>query len=1742
MVSRRGQRARPRNGNQSNNQKSNKSSQKSNGSNGRSRYNSKGSEFRFQLQDSTNKKTYTFEKIRDAIILRIQTQFQSGRYIVTSLRDGVKKGPPMPTRETSNKADADEKRIEQETMNRKYEAKLIHYFRQNEDFEDNWIKAYGLIYATYCSREMQTAIRESQNYESTILDNPLELLTEVEKLMHVPRKAVYPTLALIETISSLLSLRQGPNDTLMTYLEKFKSERNVVINLFGKRILDEHVENTKDYQDIPDVDTTIQAQQQKAMKTEALEKFWSLLFLKQADQSKYGHLLKEFRQSYANGQRDLYPVDLASMFEVMRTVNVKQKSKQPKKNNDEKKDEQSTDPQQGAESFAQQGDAEIRCFCCGKEGELSTDCPLKDKIPRKEWFNKTGTKHYLKKQVNTQVASGSMGEETKATKVGFVFTQVAKLEKEEPEILLDSGSTISLFKDQQFLTERKPAKRELVMETNAGNKIINTKGNIPGYGDVWYDETAISNLFSLSDMVEKGVRVVYDSQVADEFVVHTKEGHTIRFPVDERGLYVKEKFDDLQTRLKNEKDARGNDDEETPAITLHIKVEESDDESEDDLPTLVKVEESDDESEDDEPSLEMKKQVHTTVEGFTEREVMRAKRCRKLLHDLSAPSYNDLKALLRQNIVKNCPVSFEDVDLATRIFGKDSSIIKGKDTRPRPPVVTKEDMLDLPDELKITETELAVDVMFVEDQAFVHSLDRKIKGGCLVPLGTMRKATSKQLLNALKKIIRFYNKADIRINLIHTDNEFKEIEELVDEKWSIDFNFSAPDEHVGDIERSNRTLGERYRAEYHRLPYKLIPRQMIRGLMSRCAFNRDLFIKKGGCSKYYSPYNILKRRSVDYKKHLLYSFGEYVIASHEAKPKNNPKPRGIDAIYIRPAKSLQGGHEVMDLGSGRVVTRPKVTPMKMTDLVMKRVEDMAKRQGLKSMKFYNRKRQEIIFTPNDLLEGVGNTGENAEILEEDDIEHGNNLPDDDEEIPELLMEDDVDLEVDEEVDENELADLLDDVKRHEDSERVEETKQPDEESLDGDGELDDNPNENEDEDEDVASMCEPGIGDEEDMIDNPILEPDLVSEEDGEVRPTRNRIAPTRYNPDTGRNYLQQPKKYCTAVSFGRNIVPKMKGSGDMQFKKDFACGYVNYLKGKEICHNILAQVESDEDTLTYSEEEARVLACYITYAQVNNQFILPKAIKRYGNEGVKAAKEEIGQLHNRTCFRAMAVSELTRQEKARAMEGLMFVTQKRTGEYKGRLAYNGKPTREWVTKEDKTSPTCFTESILLSCGIDALERRDIMTLDIPNAFVQTDMPRKKVGERIVMKIRGRLVDWLVEMDPLMYKDKVVYENGVKVIYLEVLKAIYGMLIASLLWYRKFRTELESIGFVFNKYDPCVANRVVNKQQQTIRMHVDDLLISCKDKKANDQLHNWCNQKYGKLKKVRCKRGGKHTFLGMLLDFESEPGAVHVRQDEYIEDIVSTMPENLKGNSPTPASNDLFRKGAGELLSEDKKELFHTIVAKGLFVAKRSRPDIGLPVSVLSGRVRTPNKDDWRKLRRMVDYLKGSKDLHLKLKLDNGFSIAKWYIDASFATHEDFRSHTGGVLKMGNSGGGLINTSIRQKLNTRSSTEAELVGVDDCISKVLWTSKFLKGQGLPPTQNIILQDNKSAIILETKGNASAGKRMRHLDVRYFFVKDLVERGELSVEHCRTEMMLADFHTKPLQGKSFLKFRAAILGC
>ena len=97
------------------------------------------------------------------------------------------------------------------------------------------------------------------------------------------------------------------------------------------------------------------------------------------------------------------------------------------------------------------------------------------------------------------------------------------------------------------------------------------------------------------------------------------------------------------------------------------------------------------------------------------------------------------------------------------------------------------------------------------------------------------------------------------------------------------------------------------------------------------------------------------------------------------------------------------------------------------------------------------------------------------------------------------------------------------------------------------------------------------------------------------------------------------------------------------------------------------------------------------------------------------------------------------------------------------------------------------------------------MTNDVPNAFIQTNMPTDPdEKDRIIMKITGVPVDMLVELSPEECGPCVVIENGEKVLCVKILKALYGMLAAASLWHKKFRKDLESIGFIFNPYDPCV--------------------------------------------------------------------------------------------------------------------------------------------------------------------------------------------------------------------------------------------------------------------------------------------------------------------------------------------------
>ena len=176
-----------------------------------------------------------------------------------------------------------------------------------------------------------------------------------------------------------------------------------------------------------------------------------------------------------------------------------------------------------------------------------------------------------------------------------------------------------------------------------------------------------------------------------------------------------------------------------------------------------------------------------------------------------------------------------------------------------------------------------------------------------------------------------------------------------------------------------------------------------------------------------------------------------------------------------------------------------------------------------------------------------------------------------------------------------------------------------------------------------------------------------------------------------------------------------------------------------------------------------------------------------------------------------------------------------------------------------------------------------------------------------------------------------------------------------------------------------------------------------------------------------------------------------------------------------------------------------------------------------------PDEDDQAKLDRVLRYINSTKDLYLTLELSDSVQVTS-YIDAVYGIHNEARSVTGSIITLGK--GAFHARSTKQKLVSKSSTEAELIALTDESSQVLWTRNFLVEQGYTPGPAIIYQDNMSTMTLVEKCR-STNEHTRHIDIRYFFIKDRVDTGDLKLVHLPTAEMTADILMKPLQGLSLI---------
>ena len=495
-----------------------------------------------------------------------------------------------------------------------------------------------------------------------------------------------------------------------------------------------------------------------------------------------------------------------------------------------------------------------------------------------------------------------------------------------------------------------------------------------------------------------------------------------------------------------------------------------------------------------------------------------------------------------------------------------------------------------------------------------------------------------------------------------------------------------------------------------------------------------------------------------------------------------------------------------------------------------------------------------------------------------------------------------------------------------------------------------------------------------------------------------------------------------------------------------------------------------------------------------------------------EAITGELKQLVDKKVWSYVKKADLSKSQRRSLIRSHMFMKDKykSTGafeKWKARLVAGG-DTQDKSIYDDLSSPTVSLDSVFTIIAIAASERRHICTIDITGAYLECELPP---GDDVYMVIDPLVCKILRKLDPSA--KQFVADNGEVVVKLT--RALYGCVQSALLWFKKLKSTLEEAGFEANPYDQCVFNKMVNGKQVTVAFHVDDLLVTSQSMEAIDYLIQFLESKFTA---VTAEKGDKHSYLAMTI--ETNRRHYTVSMHGYITTLLKDRKTRVV---VSPATDALFEEEDDpELLSEEDKKIFHSDVAKLLFLAKRVKMTCLTAVSALASKVAAPTVEDKKKLDRVFNYVATSRDQIMKFKVGGDINPVA-FVDASHATQPGRKSRTGILLKIAGCAIGVW--SVKQKLVTKSSTEAELVALTEALTNIIWLRRFYEYQGyrdMPPT--VVWEDNESCINL-IKNPRHNKQRTRHLDIRYFYARELQEQGMIQLKYVKTEDQEADLLTK-----------------
>ena len=611
------------------------------------------------------------------------------------------------------------------------------------------------------------------------------------------------------------------------------------------------------------------------------------------------------------------------------------------------------------------------------------------------------------------------------------------------------------------------------------------------------------------------------------------------------------------------------------------------------------------------------------------------------------------------------------------------------------------------------------------------------------------------------------------------DNEFEKVKDHVPQA---PLNITAASEHVSDIECRIRLIKERCRGILNTLPYSHIPRIMLIHLLHYVVMWLNNFPVANGVSAQYSPREIILRHKLTYKQHCRALFGSYCEVHEDNTPTNSMKPRTIPTICLGPTGNIQGTYSFLNLLTGLVIKRRCFTELLAPDSVIDRVVALTDNKGVsRNLVFADRHDNPFAWPDNspdsDGLDPTPMAVYPQLPAEMPGVLLSRHVPEEDnhhvpEEADPFFPDDSQDID---------WSQLADEAADNADLDNAEHLPPPPEVI-----ELDD--------DNDIVYVPPP-------TYDSPFIKQEYVAVPSPSVPSparmphlsqiplpsestgcsTRSRRPPTHLADyhvyTTVAEESRQPPNHPYHTAGGTDV--------DLAIQDEHRMAH--------ICHYVMVH------TATSVELAKQDLPS-------KKQYGLKAGLRLFGSRGDAAVTKELSQLHTMNCFCPCDPHSLTRDDRRNALSSLMFLTEKRSGEVEARTCANGSVQRQHIAKEEAAAPTVTSEAIFIQSTIYANENRNVATCDIPGAFLQADNP-----DFVLMRLDGILAELMVKVAPKMYR-KFVTTNakGKLVLYVQLEKAVYGMIKSALLFYHKLVADLLSLGFEINPYDPCVANKIIN--------------------------------------------------------------------------------------------------------------------------------------------------------------------------------------------------------------------------------------------------------------------------------------------------------------------------------------------